>query len=325
MITRLYQQFERRGANLNPEQKQRLSAYNQELARLFAAFGEKLLADEQTFISVGEADLAGVPADVRSRGRGGGARAQPAGRPVRDRQHPLGGRSGADLRRQSRLARADLAGVRQSRRQWGRQRHQPDHRPDRQDPRRPRPAARLSEPRQLADAGHDGAHAGAGPGTDDAGLAGGGHPGPGGGARPAGDGAPARPEHQYRALGLSLLHGEGQGRPLQPLPGRAEALFRTLQHDQRHVPHGGTALRAQVRGDHRPDPGLAGGRAHLAGHRPRGPRRRRLLRRHVRAHRQEIGRVDDELSLALGAARRQYRAQLQQQQLHQAGRRASRC
>ena len=66
MITRLYQQFERRGANLNPEQKTRLSAYNQELARLFAAFGEKLLADEQTFITVGEADLAGVPADVKA-------------------------------------------------------------------------------------------------------------------------------------------------------------------------------------------------------------------------------------------------------------------
>ena len=66
MITRLYQQFERRGANLNPEQKTQLSAYNQELARLFAAFGEKLLADEQTFIAVGEADLAGVPADVKA-------------------------------------------------------------------------------------------------------------------------------------------------------------------------------------------------------------------------------------------------------------------
>ena len=66
LITRLYQQFERRGANLNPEQKRQLSAYNQELARLFAAFGEKLLADEQTFITVGEADLAGVPADVKA-------------------------------------------------------------------------------------------------------------------------------------------------------------------------------------------------------------------------------------------------------------------
>jgi peptidyl-dipeptidase Dcp len=65
VVTRLYQQFERRGANLNPEQKRQLSAFNQELARLFSAFNEKVLADEQTFITASEADLAGVPADVR--------------------------------------------------------------------------------------------------------------------------------------------------------------------------------------------------------------------------------------------------------------------
>ncbi|HYN46000.1 MAG TPA: M3 family metallopeptidase [Allosphingosinicella sp.] len=64
--TRLYEQFERRGANLNPEQKRQLSTYNQELARLFSAFNEKVLADEQTFITASEADLAGVPADVRN-------------------------------------------------------------------------------------------------------------------------------------------------------------------------------------------------------------------------------------------------------------------
>ena len=66
VVTRLYDQFVRRGANLNAEQKQQLSAYNQELARLFAEFGEKLLADEQTFITATEADLAGVPADVKA-------------------------------------------------------------------------------------------------------------------------------------------------------------------------------------------------------------------------------------------------------------------
>ncbi|MGZ8359992.1 MAG: M3 family metallopeptidase, partial [Allosphingosinicella sp.] len=58
--------FVRRGANLTPEQKQQLSAYNQELARLFAAFSEKVLADEQTWIAVTQADLAGIPADVRA-------------------------------------------------------------------------------------------------------------------------------------------------------------------------------------------------------------------------------------------------------------------
>ncbi|MDQ8755375.1 M3 family metallopeptidase [Sphingosinicella sp. LHD-64] len=66
VVTRYYEQFTRRGANLNPEQKQQLSAYNQELARLFAQFSEKLLADEQTFVTAGETDMAGVPADVRN-------------------------------------------------------------------------------------------------------------------------------------------------------------------------------------------------------------------------------------------------------------------
>ena len=66
LATRTYESFVRRGANLSPEQKQQLSAYNQELAGLFAEFSEKVLADEQTFITVTEAELAGVPADVRS-------------------------------------------------------------------------------------------------------------------------------------------------------------------------------------------------------------------------------------------------------------------
>jgi peptidyl-dipeptidase Dcp len=66
LVTRRYDGFVRRGANLNAEQKQQLSAYNQELARLFAQFSEKVLADEETFIAVSEPDLAGVPADVRN-------------------------------------------------------------------------------------------------------------------------------------------------------------------------------------------------------------------------------------------------------------------
>jgi peptidyl-dipeptidase Dcp len=66
VVTRLYESFVRRGANLDAAQKQQLSAYNQQLAGLFAQFSEKVLADEQTYIAVTEADLAGVPADVRN-------------------------------------------------------------------------------------------------------------------------------------------------------------------------------------------------------------------------------------------------------------------
>lgn len=65
LVTRNYESFVRRGANLNPEQKQQLSAYNQQLARLFAQFSEKVLADESTFITATEAELAGVPDDVK--------------------------------------------------------------------------------------------------------------------------------------------------------------------------------------------------------------------------------------------------------------------
>jgi peptidyl-dipeptidase Dcp len=66
LATRYYELFAQRGANLNPEQKQQLSAYNQELARLFAEFSEKVLADEETFLTATEAELAGVPADVKA-------------------------------------------------------------------------------------------------------------------------------------------------------------------------------------------------------------------------------------------------------------------
>ena len=87
--------------------------------------------------------------------------------------------------------------------------------------------------------------------------------------RPAGDRAPARPQHHDRALGLSLLYGEGPPRPLQPLPGRDQALFRARQHDRRHVLHGRAALRPALHREYRPGAGLAPGHPHLAGHRPR--------------------------------------------------------
>ncbi len=66
VVTRLYESMVRRGANLNPAQKQQLTNYNQQLATLFAQFSEKVLADESTHIAVTEADLAGVPADVKA-------------------------------------------------------------------------------------------------------------------------------------------------------------------------------------------------------------------------------------------------------------------
>jgi peptidyl-dipeptidase Dcp len=66
LVTRLYESFVRRGANLSPEQKQQLTAYNSQLAGKFAVFGEKVLADESTYITATDAELKGVPADVKA-------------------------------------------------------------------------------------------------------------------------------------------------------------------------------------------------------------------------------------------------------------------
>ena len=66
LVTRLYDSFVRSGANLNPEQKQQLSAYNQQLASLFSTFNERVLADESTYIQASEAEMKGVPADVKA-------------------------------------------------------------------------------------------------------------------------------------------------------------------------------------------------------------------------------------------------------------------
>ncbi|MBA2467441.1 MAG: M3 family metallopeptidase [Sphingomonas sp.] len=66
LLTRLHDSFVRSGANLNAQQKEQLSAYNQQLAELFATFSERVLADESTYIDVTSAQLKGVPGDVKA-------------------------------------------------------------------------------------------------------------------------------------------------------------------------------------------------------------------------------------------------------------------
>ena len=59
---RLHDLFVRRGARLGEAEKKRLSAINQELAGLFAEFGQKVLADEDTWtVLERDEDLAGLP------------------------------------------------------------------------------------------------------------------------------------------------------------------------------------------------------------------------------------------------------------------------
>ncbi|HWH16722.1 MAG TPA: M3 family metallopeptidase [Allosphingosinicella sp.] len=66
LVTRLYESYVRRGANLSPEQKQQLTAYNGQLAAKFATFSEKVLADESTHIAANESEMKGVPEDVKA-------------------------------------------------------------------------------------------------------------------------------------------------------------------------------------------------------------------------------------------------------------------
>ena len=65
LLTRTYEGFVRRGAKLNEAQKAQLSDYNQQLAGAFSDFNAKLLADESTYTRASDAELAGVPADVK--------------------------------------------------------------------------------------------------------------------------------------------------------------------------------------------------------------------------------------------------------------------
>ncbi|HJU90382.1 MAG TPA: M3 family metallopeptidase [Gemmatimonadaceae bacterium] len=67
LATRTYEGFVRRGAKLDAAQKARLSEINQQLARLFSEFSQKVLADENTWTVLNsEADLAGLPASFVS-------------------------------------------------------------------------------------------------------------------------------------------------------------------------------------------------------------------------------------------------------------------
>jgi peptidyl-dipeptidase Dcp len=65
LLWRTHDAFTRLGANLGPQDKRRLSAIHQELATLYAAFNQKVQADENTWIVlVSPADLAGLPASL---------------------------------------------------------------------------------------------------------------------------------------------------------------------------------------------------------------------------------------------------------------------
>lgn len=65
LLERTHEAFSRAGAGLPPATTARVSAINQELAALFAEFQKKVLADENTWVTLAtEADLAGLPPSI---------------------------------------------------------------------------------------------------------------------------------------------------------------------------------------------------------------------------------------------------------------------
>ncbi len=66
LVEKSYEGFVRRGAGLGAEQKERLGAINQELAKLFTNFGNRVLADEDTWVVLTDKELGGLPASLVS-------------------------------------------------------------------------------------------------------------------------------------------------------------------------------------------------------------------------------------------------------------------
>jgi peptidyl-dipeptidase Dcp len=65
LLERTYEGFQRAGAGLPKEKRDRVSAINQELAGLFADFQKRVVADENTWVVLEtDADLAGLPASL---------------------------------------------------------------------------------------------------------------------------------------------------------------------------------------------------------------------------------------------------------------------
>ncbi|MEM7678174.1 MAG: M3 family metallopeptidase, partial [Myxococcota bacterium] len=66
LVEKYYEGFVRRGANLDEAQKKRMGEINQELAKLFNDFSNRVLADEDTFVVLTDKDLKGLPASMVS-------------------------------------------------------------------------------------------------------------------------------------------------------------------------------------------------------------------------------------------------------------------
>jgi peptidyl-dipeptidase Dcp len=92
LIERIHARFLRAGASLDADGQAKLGAINQELAVLFAEFSARVLADENTWVTLeSEADLAGLPASFVD-----SARAEAEARGLSDRWVIVNTRSSVD-------------------------------------------------------------------------------------------------------------------------------------------------------------------------------------------------------------------------------------
>ena len=66
LTEKMYERFERNGANLDAESKSKLGKINETLAKLFEDFGNRVLADENTWIELQHDDLDGLPSSLVS-------------------------------------------------------------------------------------------------------------------------------------------------------------------------------------------------------------------------------------------------------------------
>ena len=65
LLTRTYDSLVRRGVKLDEPKKDQLKVMNKELSSLFSEFNSRLLKDEGTWIVATEAEMAGIPDDIK--------------------------------------------------------------------------------------------------------------------------------------------------------------------------------------------------------------------------------------------------------------------
>ena len=329
LVTRLYDSFVRRGANLDARaEAAALRLQSSSSPQKFADLRREGAGRREHLHRRHRGGAEGRPRRRQGRRRLGRAGAQAARRQLCDRQHPLGGRSDPDLRRQSRACArrcgapssiaatmaapttptrsiAEIVKLRADRaRLLGFSSHA-DWRM--QDTMAKTPAKALR--------------------PDEARLAGRGRPGEGGGRRHAGARPQDRPRPHHRALGLSLLSGEGPQAALQPHPGRGEALFRAEQH-HRGIVSGRPASCTGSTSRRSPARCRSGIRTSASTASPTGATGKQVgvfYRDDYARTGKRSGAWATDLSQPRRPARRRHRARLEQQQFRQAGAPASRC